>query len=165
MAIGEELLSEFDVEMAKTRKVLERIPADKAAFVPHPKSMSMGKLAAHTAQLTGFGLAVLTSSGLDLVPGSFTPLQFESVGQVVKVLDEGAAKVRVALAATSDDAWSERWRFAVQGKAIHEDSRYVAYRGAFLNHMIHHRAQLGVYLRLNGIPVPATYGPTADEQS
>jgi uncharacterized damage-inducible protein DinB len=161
--ISEVLLPELVHEMAKTRKTLERVPADKAAFAPHSKSMPLGKLAAHVAQLTNFGLVVLTAPQLDFSKGSFKPLAFESAEQLVKVLDDGAAKVRTALLSTPDAAWQENWKLAFEGKTIFEASRFLAYRAMFLNHTVHHRAQLGVYLRLNGIPVPATYGPSADE--
>jgi uncharacterized damage-inducible protein DinB len=162
MTISEALLPEFDQEMTKTRKTLERVPA-KPDFLPHPKSMPLGKLAPHVAELGGFGLTVLTTPQLDFSAGSHKPLPFESAAQLVKVFDEGAAKVRQALIGTKDEAWNENWRLAFQGKAIFEGPRFLAYREMFLNHLIHHRAQLGVYLRLNGVPVPAIYGPSADE--
>jgi uncharacterized damage-inducible protein DinB len=161
--ISEMLLPELDHEMANTRRTLERVPADKAGYAPHPKSMPMGKLAAHVAQLTNFGLIVLTAPQLDFSAGSFKPLPFESAGQIVNALDDGAAKVRAVLINTPDHAWQENWKLAFEGKTIFEASRLLAYRAMFLNHTVHHRAQLGVYLRLNGIPVPATYGPSADE--
>ena len=163
MSMSEALLTEFDVEIAKTRKTLERVPAGKAEFTPHEKSMPMGKLAAHLAQLTEFGLTVLTTPQLDFSSGSYQPLQFESAEQLVKVLDEKAAKVREALTATTNEAWQQNWKLAFDGKTLFEGPRFLAYREMFLNHMVHHRAQLGVYLRLNNIPVPATYGPSADE--
>lgn len=163
MSMSEALLSEFDQEMAKTRTTLERVPAGKAEFTPHEKSMPMGKLAAHLAQLTDFGLTVLTTPQLDFSSGSYQPLPFESGEQMVKVLDEKAAKVREALAATTDEAWQQNWKLGFDGKTIFEASRFLAYRAMFLNHMVHHRAQLGVYLRLNDVPVPAIYGPSADE--
>ena len=91
-------------------------------------------------------------------------LTFESAAQLVRVFDEGAAKVRRALEQVSDGAWSEPWKLSFQSKTIFEGSRFLAYRQMFLNHIIHHRAQLGVYLRLNSEPVPATYGPSADDR-
>jgi len=160
--ISEMLLPEFDEEMAKTRKMLERV-LEKAEYTPHAKSMPLGRLAPHVAELAGFGLTVLTAPQLDFSAGSYKPLPFESAGQLVKVLDEGAAKVRAALLNTSDEAWKENWKLSFEGKTLFESSRFNAYRAMFLNHLVHHRAQLGVYLRLNGVPVPATYGPTADE--
>ena len=162
MSVSELLLPEFDEEMKKTRTTLERIP-NKPDFKPHAKSMPMGKLAPHVAQLTGFGLSILTTPEVDFSKGSFKPLPFESAAQLVKVLDEGAAKVRSALAGLPDEAWRQNWRLAWQGKTIFEGQRFLAYREMFLNHLVHHRAQLGVYLRLNDQPVPAIYGPSADD--
>jgi uncharacterized damage-inducible protein DinB len=87
----------------------------------------------------------------------------ESAAQLVSVLDEGAAKTRSALAGLPDDVWNENWKLLMQGKSIFDGSRFLAYRQMFLNHIVHHRAQLGVYLRLNEGKVPAIYGPSADE--
>ena len=162
MSVSELLLPEFDEEMKKTRTTLERIP-NQPDFKPHAKSMPMGKLAPHVAQLTGFGLSILTTPEVDFSKGNYKPLPFESAAQLVKVLDEGAAKVRSALAGLPDEAWRQNWRLAWQGKTIFEGQRFLAYREMFLNHLVHHRAQLGVYLRLNDQPVPAIYGPSADD--
>jgi uncharacterized damage-inducible protein DinB len=164
MPISEFLLPEFDIEMKKTRTALERIPEDKKDFKPHAKSMPLSKLASHVAELAGFGVAVLTTPELDFAKGSYKPLPFESAAQLVGVLDEGAAKVRAALQNTPDQAWKENWKLSFQGKPIFEGPRFLAYRQMFLNHLVHHRAQLGVYLRLNEKPVPATYGPSADDR-
>jgi uncharacterized damage-inducible protein DinB len=163
MSISELLLLEFDEEMKKTRKTLERVPVDRNEFAPHPKSMPLGKLAPHVAQLAGFGLTILTTPELDFAKGSYKPLPFESVAQLTNILDEGAAKVRTALQNTPDEAWKDNWQLTMQGKPIFKGSRFLAYREMFLNHLVHHRAQLGVYLRLNEKPVPATYGPSADD--
>jgi uncharacterized damage-inducible protein DinB len=163
MPISELLLPELDEEIKKTRTTLERVPADKKDFAPHAKSMPLGKLAPHVAQLAGFGLTVLTTPELDFSKGSYKPLPFESVPQLLQAFDEGAAKVRTALQATPDKAWTENWKLSWQGKAIFEGQRFLAYREMFLNHLVHHRAQLGVYLRLNDKPVPAIYGPSADD--
>lgn len=163
MSISQLLLSEFDEEIKKTRQVLERVPEDKKDFAPHPKSMKLDRLAPHVAQLAGFGVSVLTSPELDFASGTYKPLPFESAAQLVRALDEGAAKVRAALLNTPDEAWQQNWKLSFQGKTIFEGSRFLAYRAMFLNHLVHHRAQLGVYLRLNEKPVPATYGPSADD--
>jgi uncharacterized damage-inducible protein DinB len=163
MAINELLQSEFDEEVKKTRALLERVPADKGAFAPHAKSMTLARLAPHVAELAGFGLSVLTQPGLDFSQGTYKPTPFESPAQLVRVFDEGAAKVRAALSATSDNAWSEPWKLSYQGKTLFEGTRFLAYRQMFLNHIVHHRAQLGVYLRLNDTPLPGTYGPSADD--
>jgi uncharacterized damage-inducible protein DinB len=163
MPISDLLLSEFDAESKKTRTMLERVPAGKGDFAPHPKSMPLGKLAPHVAQLAGFGVAILTQPALDFSQSSYTPLPFESAAQLVRVFDEGTAAVRGALRAVPDGAWTEPWKLSFQGQTIFEGTRFLAYRQMFVNHIVHHRAQLGVYLRLTGEPVPATYGPSADE--
>src|SRR5712691_8057682 len=103
MPISELLLPEFDAEMKKTRTTLERVPADKPEFAPHPKSMPLGRLAPHVAELAGFGLTVLTEPGLDFSQRSYTPLPFESAAQLVGVFDEGAAKLRGALQGVPDE--------------------------------------------------------------
>jgi len=161
--ISDLLLSEFDDETNKTRATLERVPV-KADFAPHPKSMPLGKLAPHVAQLPDFGLIVLMTPELDFGTGKWTPLPFESAEQLAKAFDEGAAKVRAALKNTPDEAWTQPWKLSFQGKPLFSGSRFLAYREMFLNHLVHHRAQLGVYLRLNDKPVPAIYGPSADDR-
>ncbi|HSM87634.1 MAG TPA: DinB family protein, partial [Candidatus Limnocylindrales bacterium] len=132
-------------------------------FCPHPKSMKLGRLAPHVAELAGFGLAVLTGPGLDFSAGTYKPLEFETTAELVRALDEGAARARAALQNTPDDAWQQNWKLSYQGKTIFEGPRFLAYRAMFLNHLVHHRAQLGVYLRLNDKPLPSTYGPSADD--
>jgi uncharacterized damage-inducible protein DinB len=164
MAINDLLMNEFEEEMKKTRVMLERVPADKGDFAPHAKSMKLSRLAPHVAELAGFGLTVLTTPGLDFSQQSYTPTPFESPAQLCRVLDEGAAKVRDALAKMSDRAWSDPWKLSYQGKTLFEGSRFLAYRQMFLNHIVHHRAQLGVYLRMTDTPIPGTYGPSADDQ-
>ena len=163
MRINDLLLSEFDEEVKKTRTMLERVPAGRGDFVPHPKSMPLGRLAPHIAQLGGFGLTILTEPGLDFAQRRYAPLPFESAAQLVRAFDEGTAQVRRALPDVPEHAWTEPWQLSVQGKAIFNGTRFLAYREMFINHLVHHRAQLGVYLRLNNEPVPATCGPSADE--
>ncbi len=163
MAINELLLLEFDEEIKKTRTMLECVPENKKDFAPHPKSMPLGRLAPHVAELAGFGFTILTTPELDFAKSSIKPLPFESTAQLVKALDEGAAQARTALKSTPDEAWTQNWKLSFGGKPIFDGSRFLAYRQMFLNHLVHHRAQLGVYLRLNEKPVPATYGPSADD--
>ena len=161
--INELLLSEFDDEVKKTRAMLERVPI-QPDFKPHPKSMPLGKLAPHVAELAGFGVTILTTPEVDFGSGPpRTRPPFESPQQLVKAFDEGAAKVRAALKSTPDAAWTESWKLSFHGKPIFSGSRFLAYRQMFLNHLVHHRAQLGVYLRMNDKPLPATYGPSADD--
>lgn len=162
MKISERLLVEFDQEIEKTRKTLERVPNDPA-FKPHAKSMSLGALAAHIAELAGFGESVVTTTELAFSSGTYKPLLFESAAQLVRVLDDGAAKVRKALNDIPDSAWDDTWKLIYEDSPIFSGSRFLAYREMFLNHLVHHRAQLGVYLRLKDVPVPGLYGPSADE--
>ena len=161
--INELLLSEFDEEVKKTRAMLERVPT-KPEYQPHAKSMPMGRLAAHVAELSGFGYTILTTPELDFGKDRTARLQFESAPQLVKAFDELAAKTRDALRKMPDEAWTQGWKLSFQGKPIFSGSRFLAYRQMFMNHLAHHRAQLGVYLRLNDVPLPATYGPSADDR-
>ena len=161
--INELLLAEFDEEIKNTRTTLERVPADKPEFAPHPRSMPLGRLAPHVAELPGFGLTILTTPELDFSQGSYKPLTLESAAQLVRVFEEGATKTRNALVGLSEDAWNDNWKLMMQGKVLFAGSRFLAYREMFLNHLVHHRAQLGVYLRMNDQRVPAIYGPSADE--
>jgi uncharacterized damage-inducible protein DinB len=163
MPISDLLLLEFDAEAKTTRTMLERVPEDNPDFKPHPKSMPLNKLAPHVAELAGFGITILTTPELDFSKGSSKRAAFESAKQMVQVFDDGAAKLREALKKTPDAAWTENWKLSFQGKPIFNGSRFLAYRQMFLNHLVHHRAQLGVYLRLNDKPLPATYGPSADD--
>ena len=162
--IGNLLVQEFDEEAKKTRAMLERVPM-KADFAPHAKSMPLGKLAPHVAELPNFGVTILTTPDFDFGTGPQRPRPgFESPQQLVKAFDEGAAKLREALKNVSEDAWTAPWKLSFQGKPLFSGSRFLAYRQMFLNHLVHHRAQLGVYLRLNDTPLPATYGPSADDR-
>jgi uncharacterized damage-inducible protein DinB len=161
--ISDLLLLEFDEEVKKTRAMLERVPMNKD-YKPHDKSMPLGRLAPHVAELAGFGYTILTTPELDFGNAPRTPLPFESGQQLVKAFDDGSAKVRTALKNTPDDAWTQPWKLSFQGKPIFSGSRFLAYRQMFVNHLVHHRAQLGVYLRMNDTPLPSTYGPSADDR-
>lgn len=163
MTIAELFLQEFNEEVEKTRPTLERVPSDKKDFVPHVKSMPLGRLAALVAQLPEFGVIILTTPALDFASGSFTALQFELPAQLVKAFEQGAVRVREALKNMDESAWNQPWKLTMKETTFFAGSRFLAYRQMFLNHLVHHRAQLGVYLRMNGIPVPAIYGPSADE--
>lgn len=164
MSISELLLPEFDAEMKTTRTTLERVPFDKTGFAPHPKSMPLEKLAPHVAELPGFGFTILTTPELDFGSGGGSRPRppFEATG-LLKAFDENTARTRNILKDMPDKAWTENWKLSFQGKSIFSGQRFLAYREMFLNHLVHHRAQLGVYLRLNGKPLPATYGPSADD--
>jgi len=164
MPISDLLLPEFDQEMKTTRTMLERVPFDKKDFTPHPKSMPLDKLAPHVAELADFGATILTTPELDFATaGNRSRPPFELAG-LLKAFDENVAKARKALQSMKDETWTEPWKLSLQGKPIFSGSRFLAYRQMFLNHLVHHRAQLGVYLRLNDKLLPATYGPSADDR-
>jgi len=166
MSVADLLLEDFDVEISNTRRTLERLPNDKPDWVPHDKSMKLGKLAMHCATLPLFGYYILEDDGMDMANSKrpHAPLVFESRDLCIERLDESAAKCRAALAAASDEHLVALWPFSFGEHMISNASRFKTYRLMFFNHLIHHTAQLGVYLRLNELPVPALYGPSADEQ-
>jgi uncharacterized damage-inducible protein DinB len=163
MKISDVLLPEFDQEMASTRKTLERIPEDKLAWKPHEKSMTLGRLAGHVAELPGFGSTVIGTDSLDFSSGNYKPLIAASRQQVLEAFDKNVTAARTAIAGASDEHYMQPWSLALAGKTIFTAPRVGALRGMMLNHIIHHRAQLGVYLRLNDVAVPSIYGPSADE--
>ena len=163
MKIGDALLPEFDQEMASTRKTLERIPEDKLAWKPHERSMTLGRLAGHVAELVGFGPMVIGTDSIDLGSGQYKPLIPSSRQQVLEAFDRNVAGARAVIAVATDDQYMQPWSLLFNGKTIFSAPRVGALRGMMLNHIIHHRAQLGVYLRLNDVPVPSIYGPSADE--
>jgi len=164
MTIAETLLQDFDIEMRNTRTTLERIPEDKPDFKPHEKSMACGRLAMHVATLPRFANAILTMPGMDLANAKFPPLVFESREKLLADFDALAAEARANLAASTDEQLEQTWKISWGDKVIADAPRSLLYRTMFFNHMIHHRAQLGVYLRLNDLPVPPLYGPSADDK-
>ncbi len=161
------LLPELESELAKTRKVLERVPDGHNDFKSAEKSMPLSRLAGHTAELAGFAAVFLTAPSLDMG----TPedprkiLRMETRDKLLTDFEEAAANALAALKGSSDERLLEIWTIKRKGQPMVTLSRYASYRNMALNHMIHHRAQLGVYLRLLGVPVPSTFGPTADEQA
>jgi uncharacterized damage-inducible protein DinB len=168
MGVSAEFLPEFDMEMVSTRRTLERIPEDKLAWKPHEKSTPLGRLAGHIAELVGMGLLVMKEDGLDFVarraaePG-FKPTVAESQKHVLELFDKNVASARAAIAEASDERWAGNWKLSAGERIFFQGTRMGAMRRMMMNHVIHHRAQLGVYLRLNGVAVPSVYGPSADE--
>ena len=163
MTIAEILLQDYDVEMKNTRTTLERIPEDKPEFKPHEKSMPCGRLACHVASLPNFGKTILTTPELNMATTQFPKLVFESREKLLSDFDAIAAETRGHLASATDDHLRQNWKLAWGDKVIADAPRSILYRTMFFNHLIHHRAQLGVYLRLNDLPVPPLYGPSADD--
>ncbi len=166
MSISASLLPELDQEMAGTRKTLERIPENKFDYRPHEKSFSMIALATHIANMLGWGRDTLASESFDISPVGGEPYKEEpakSVAELLEKFDKNLAEFREALASADDKALMANWSLLSGGQTIFTMPRIACIRGMILNHLIHHRAQLGVYLRMNDVPVPALYGPSADE--
>ena len=166
MKISEMLLPEFDQEMTNTRKTLERFPEGKSDWKPHDKSMSLGRLAGHLAEIPSLGAAALRRDSLDFAPPGAPPMQPFVATSRQALLDafyKNIADVRAALAEATDEHLMKSWSLLRGGKTLLTMPRTAVVRSFMMNHMIHHRAQLGVYLRLNDLPVPSIYGPSADE--
>ena len=160
------LLQDFDAEIANTRRTLERVPEGNNDFKCHDKSMPLGKLAMHCATMPLFGAYIIEDDGMDMAKPlhPHIPLVFTTREACLKQLDDAASRCRADLASATDKAFAQNWRFSFGEHLISEAPRSLTFRAMCFNHLIHHTAQLGVYLRLNDIPVPALYGPSADEQ-
>jgi uncharacterized damage-inducible protein DinB len=165
MTTAELLLQDFDIEMASTRRTLERVPEDNPDYKPHEKSFNFGKLAMHVATLPVFGKMILTTPSMDMANPShkFPDNTFRTRDIMLAIFDAAANEARAALAASSDADLAQPWKFSFGDHVISDSPRSLAYRHMFFNHLLHHRAQLCVYLRMNDIPVPGLYGPSADE--
>ncbi len=162
--LNELLAPELEAELAKTRRLLDALPDSDQDFKPHEKSMSLAKLAGHTAELPGFISLILTSPSIDLASpdNPRKPFVMESKEQLLRHFDTVAAKAVSTLQHTSDDKFMEDWQLSVGERGIFSGKRYGAYRTFGVNHIIHHRAQLGTYIRLLNHTLPGTYGPSAD---
>jgi uncharacterized damage-inducible protein DinB len=167
MTISDALLPEFDQEMANTRKTIERVPDEKFGWKPHEKSFPMGNLVGHLTNLAGWASTAINQDSLDLAPDGvpLTVPPINSTAEALAAFDKNAAAARDAIASASDEKLFQPWTLMKNGTTLMSLPRVVVIRSFVMNHMIHHRAQLGVYLRLNDIPVPSIYGPSADEGS
>jgi uncharacterized damage-inducible protein DinB len=166
MSIAAMLLPEFDQEMANTRKTLERVPEAKFDWKPHAKSFSMISLATHISNMAGWLKEIMTLDELDIAPPGAPPYKeapATSSADLLEKFDKNVKAARTALEAASDEDFGKPWSLLMTGNVIFSMPRAAVVRSMVLNHIIHHRAQLTVYLRLNDIPVPALYGPSADE--
>ncbi len=166
MALNEAFLSEFDHEMANTRRTLERVPDEKFGWKPHEKSGTMGWLAGHVSNIPSWPVMTMSQDSLDIAPAGGAPPQApapKSTKELLAQFDKNVTDGRAALAKASDQALLKPWSLLATGRTVFTMPRIAFLRGYVMNHMIHHRAQLTVYLRLNNIPVPALYGPSADE--
>jgi len=166
MGMNAALLPEFDHEMATTRVTLERLPEDKYGWKPHAKSMLMGDLATHLATIPMWAAMTMTSDDLDLAPGG-DPIQQDPAAktkaELLEKFDKNVAAGRAAITKADDAALMQNWSLKSNGATLMTLPKIAVLRTWVMNHAIHHRAQLGVYLRLNDIAVPSVYGPSADE--
>jgi len=168
MKIADAMLPELDQELASTRKCLARIPDDKFTYKPHPKSFDMGSLAMHIATMLDWGSTTLESDSFDYAPVGAEPYRppvAKNNAELLATFDTGAAKLRAALAAAENDAMMAPWSLLASGQTVFTMPRVAVLRSMIFNHCVHHRGQLSVYLRMCDIPVPAIYGPSADEAS
>jgi uncharacterized damage-inducible protein DinB len=167
MLIRDALLPEIDMEMAKTRKTLERAPEDKYDWRPHERSFTTAELCTHMANMMQWGAVTLQSDSFDLSPDGKAyapPPLVRSREELLKQFDEGLAAFRAALATADNEQLMAPWSLLSNGATVFTMPRVAVLRGMILNHTVHHRGQLSVYLRLTGAPVPALYGPSADEK-
>ena len=166
MDFQKELIAEYDREIAKTRKMLEAIPADADfTWKPHTKSMSLGRLAGHTAETAGeWATTTFTTDKLEFpADHKWDPYIPESKDALLERFDKDTAGAKAAFAGFGPEKWDDNWKFVAGDQAWIDDTKYRVFRDRVLDHLIHHRAQLGVYLRLLDKPIPGTYGPSADE--
>ena len=162
MRIVDGILMELEQEGRTTRRVLERVPTDRLTWAPHPKSMTLGQLALHTAQVPGT-IAGFVAEPVKEITGGFTPPAATSTAQVLSALDESLSTARGILDKLDDTVITSTWTLKAGGKTVMAMPRLAVIRAILLNHWYHHRGQLTVYLRELDVPVPSIYGPSADE--
>jgi len=162
MSIAKGFLAEVEREEKTTRDLLARVP-DKPDWKPHPKSMALGRLAGHIAELPGWGTMILTQDVFVLDPTKATARQVKTGKDAVDAFDRDMTAFKAALTPRTDAEMLKTWKMVVGDRTVMEMPRNVVIRNMVLNHTIHHRAQLGVYLRMNEVKLPQTYGPSADE--
>ena len=159
---AELLYADFTQEHASTRRMLERYPEGKGDWRPHEKSRALAPLATHVADIVNRGTTVLETDAMDIATRyPLTPI--DSAGGLIELFDTSVARFTAALAATTDDALGRPWAIRHGTRVLMEHPRRLMLRTIMMSHLVHHRAQLGVYYRLLGIPVPGVYGPSADE--
>jgi uncharacterized damage-inducible protein DinB len=167
VAIKDALLGELEHEVGATRRLLERLPEDKFDWKPADKSMTLGRLATHLAELPTWGVHAITMDELDINPPGgepYQPTQLGSVSEILELFDSNIAKLRETIQSTSDEEFKKPWTLKNAGEEVFTQPKIGVLRGMVMNHTIHHRGQLTVFLRLNGVLLPGTYGPSADEQ-
>ena len=165
MAMADGLIAELEHEAANTRRLLERVPEAELGWRPHPKSMSLGVLAGHQAETLGWGVVILTQDHQDLDPEKYQPAVPKTVTELLAAFDQNLAAFKAALGKLTDVQLRAPWTLSVKGKVVFTRPRVAVIRSMILNHAVHHRGQLTVYLRLKNVPLPAIYGPSADEDA
>lgn len=162
MPFGQALLPEYDEEMKNTRKILELVPENQFDYKPHQKSMPLGRLASHIAELPGWTMSVLNEDVFEVKQGQ-KPFVAGSRQELLEKFDQSVSQGRKQIAGATDEHLAKIWSLIFAGKPVFSMPRTQVVRSMMMNHMIHHRAQLGVYLRLNEVEIPGMYGPSADE--
>ena len=162
MKLADLLLTELDREMKTTRRLIERVPDDKMDFKPHEKSNPLGWLANHVVSLVRFPKVIAGGDGVDLTKFP-RPADVKTTPELVSLLESNIVQAREAIAGVGDDDMFTTWTLRMGDHVIFSEPRFLVFRSFFMNHHIHHRAQLAVYLRLNNVPLPGMYGPSADE--
>lgn len=157
------VLAELAHEAATTRRLLERLPERQLAWKPHDRSMTLGRLATHIAEIPGWVGGIVDRTEFDVGAGGYTPPTIDRVPEIVALFDRGIAAATEALKRQSNDALLATWQLKKNSRLVVEMPRMGVIRTLLLNHLIHHRGQLSVYLRLQNVPLPSIYGPTADE--
>lgn len=160
----EALIAEFEHEAQTTRKHLERLPEDKLDWRPHEKSFTAIALAAHITEMTGWAEMILKEDELDFDPATYKPYQPTSLAELLKTFDANVAKTQRALAGATEDTLAQPFSFKIMGQEQFKRPKAATLRDVALSHVIHHRGQFSVYLRLLNVPVPGSYGPSADEE-
>ncbi len=163
MSIREKMLAEYDYEMQSTRKLLEALPDQLTDYKPHPKSMELPNLAGHVAQLPSWAHATITMDGLNINMSEWVPFRPKTKKEVLDEFDKSSKMGREAIATVNEEDLGKKWTFSMDGKEVFSLPRGAVLRSTVMNHLIHHRAQLGVYLRMLDRAIPGMYGPSADE--
>jgi uncharacterized damage-inducible protein DinB len=163
MPLNESFLGELQHEAKLTRTMLERVPEDKLSWKPHEKSMSMGQLSSHIAEIPGWTTTTIEDDELDFAKSDYKPVEITSREQLLKMFDDNIAKAIESLKKTNDETLMGNWKMRSGEQIFFDMPRTQVLRGFILNHGVHHRGQMSVFLRLNNIPLPQVYGPTADE--
>jgi len=166
MSVSQLLLAELDAEVQASGELLDRLPEEKWDWKPHAKSMTLSRLATHVAEIPSWSHSILMADEIDFMSPemqAWTPREMQSKEAILAELDSAAETCRGHLAQTSDEDFDRDWTMKGGDQVLMKEKRYMVFRRQIMNHMVHHRAQLGVFLRLLEVPLPMSYGPSADE--